>query len=241
MIVALPARAKLNLDLRVIGRRPDGYHDIETTMQTIELHDLLVIAAAHVTAMTSSGFEVSESDNSVLKAHAALERATGQALPVEFHLHKRIPPGSGMGGASSDAAAALIGLKAIYKLDVDLDPIAAEVGSDVPFFLGGGAARVEGRGERVRPVRTTPGWFAIAWPGMELSTRAVYDAWDEVDGADLRTAAEHVAPTLKEFAHRLGDGWRMTGSGSAFFKRTSTEAQAQDAIENLDCWTAVTR
>ena len=242
MIVALPARAKLNLDLRVIARRPDGFHDIKTTMQTIELHDLLSLEPVlGDTALHVSGMKVPENDNTVLKAHAALERAVGRELPVSFHLEKRIPPGAGLGGASSDAAAALTGLKSMFRLDVDLAPIAEEVGSDVPFFLHGGAAVVEGRGERVTPAVTTPRWFAIAWPGIELSTRAVYQAWDDVEGDDLRTAAEHVEPRLKAFASRLGPGWRMTGSGSAFFKATATEEAAGQAVHGLECWTAVSR
>ena len=243
MILALPARAKLNLDLKVIGRRRDGFHDIKTTMQTIELHDLLLIETADATALTVSGMALpATGDNSVLKAHAALQGAAKRPLPARFHLHKRIPAGSGMGGASSDAATTLIGLKSLFALDVDLGPIAEEVGSDVPFFLaGGGAACVEGRGERVTPIPLTDTWFAIAWPGIELSTQAVYEAWDGVKGDDLQAAAEHAEPRLKDFAEKLGPGWRMTGSGSAFFKPTNTREQAEDAIGNFDCWTALTR
>jgi 4-diphosphocytidyl-2-C-methyl-D-erythritol kinase len=242
LLVALPARAKLNLDLKVVGRRPDGYHDIKTTMQTIELHDLLSIGTViGETGLELAGVAVPERDNTVLKAQAALERAVDKKLAASFHLEKRIPPGSGMGGASSDAAAALIGLKALFRLDVDLAAVAEEVGSDVPFFLRGGRAVVEGRGEKVTPVPSTQQWFAIAWPGIELSTKDVYQAWDQVKGDDLRRAAEHVEPRLKEFARTLGDGWRMTGSGSAFFKPTSTETEAKKAIESLECWTTVTR
>ena len=243
MIVALPARAKLNLDLRVIGRRRDGFHDIKTTMQTIELHDLLLIEAADATALTVSGMALpATGDNSVLKAHAALQRAVKRPLPARFHLHKRIPAGSGMGGASSDAATTLIGLKSLFALDVDLGPVAEEAGSDVPFFLAGrGAACVEGRGERVTPVPATDAWFAIAWPGIELSTQAVYETWDEVKGDDLRKAAERVEARLGTFAANLGDGWRMTGSGSAFFKLMGSREEADRAVAGLDCWTVVTR
>jgi 4-diphosphocytidyl-2-C-methyl-D-erythritol kinase len=241
LTIALPARAKLNLDLEVIKRRNDGYHDLRTTMQTIELHDLLLVALASETTFTVSGMKVDHNDNSVLKAQHAIERAVNRKLPAGFHLHKRIPPGSGMGGASSDAAAALRALKALYGLDVDLEPVAAEVGSDVPFFLNGGAAIVEGRGERVALIPIRPAWFAIAWPGIELSTRAVYQAWDEVKGEDLRRAAEHVEPRLQEFARKLGAGWRITGSGSAFFRETGSEDEARAAIKGLDCWTAVSQ
>ncbi len=86
--------------------------------------------------------------------------------------------------------------------------------------------------------------FAIAWPGIELSTADVYLAWDEVKGDgpnQLRRAAEHVEPRLKQFAVSLGPGWQMTGSGSAFYTRVDTEEEGRQAIGKLDCWTAVTR
>ena len=182
MTLALPARAKLNLDLEVVGRDKDGFHQIRTTFQAIDLHDLLVVSAADETTIATSGLSVIAKDNSVLAAHAALERAARKQLPAAFHLHKRIPPGSGMGGASSDAAATLRALKMMHALDLDLAPIAKELGSDVPFFLAGGRARGEGRGERLTPLPMEAAWFAIAWPGIELSTADVYRAWDEVKG-----------------------------------------------------------
>ncbi|HEY3084100.1 MAG TPA: hypothetical protein VGK28_01465 [Candidatus Dormibacteraeota bacterium] len=176
-----------------------------------------------------------------MKAHQTLERAAGTKLPASFRLHKRIPPGSGLGGASSDAAAALRALKALFWLDIDLLEVAPEVGSDVPFFLVGGRALVEGRGERVTPQPTREEWFAIAWPGIELSTQNVYDEWDRVGGIGLREAAERAEPKLKVFAQRLGAGWQMTGSGSAFFKAANTYGEAKLALDGLDCWTTVSR
>lgn len=245
MTLVVPACAKLNLDLAVIARTDDGFHQLRTHMQAVELHDLLELSSADHTTMTSTGHEVPHDDNSVLKAHAATQRAVGRELPTRFHLDKRIPPGSGMGGASSDAAATLRGLKAIHNLkDIDLAKIASSIGADVPFFINGGAALAEGRGDRLTPVPTQPGWFAIAWPGIELSTAAVYRAWDEVKGEganELRRAAAHVDPRVNDFAVRLGDEWQMTGSGSAFFKRCADESAAKKATKELDCWTAVTR
>jgi 4-diphosphocytidyl-2-C-methyl-D-erythritol kinase len=243
LILALPARAKLNLDIEVVGRREDGFHDLRTTFQEIELHDLIEFAPATDTNLTSEGFNVDPQNNSILQAQHALERAAGRPLPARIHLHKRIPPGSGMGGASSDAATTLKALKAMYAPDLDrldLQPIAADVGSDVPFFLLGGRARGEGRGERLEPLwATDQHYYAIAWPGIELSTAEVYRAWDETKG-DLQRAAEQVEPRLKAFAQSLGHGWRMTGSGSAFFKQTATRREAEEAVAGLDCWTAVT-
>jgi len=244
LTVALPARAKLNLDLEVVGRDKDGFHQIRTMFQAIDLHDLLVVSEADETTIAISGLSLATKDNSVLAAHAALERAARKPLPAAFHLHKRIPPGSGMGGASSDAAAALRALKAMYALDLDLAPIAKELGSDVPFFLVGGRAQGEGHGDRLTPLPMEAAWFAIAWPGIELSTGDVYRAWDEVKGDrpnQLRRAAEHVAPSLKQFAASLGPGWQMTGSGSAFHKHVNTEEEGRQAIGKLECWTAISR
>jgi len=227
----------------VVGRHDDGFHELRTTFQAIDLHDLLVIEPASETLLTTSGLRVSENDNSVLAALRMAERAAGRSLPAKIHLLKRVPPGSGMGGASSDAATTLKGLKNIYALEIDLAPIAQELGSDVPFFLTGGRARAEGRGERLTPLGPEPAWFAIAWPGIELSTADVYRAWDDVKGEGpnhLQRAAEHVEPRLRDFARRLGPGWQMTGSGSAFFKQTNAEEEGRQAIASLDCWTAVT-
>jgi 4-diphosphocytidyl-2-C-methyl-D-erythritol kinase len=273
LTIALPARAKLNLDLSVLGRRDDGYHDVRTTLQAIDLHDLITLSPAgraqgesksDTTSLTTSGLKVgSTQNNSVLKALAALETATNQHLPTQIHLHKRIPPGAGMGGASSDAAAALRGLAALHHVTADLPAIAQQLGSDVPFFLAGGTAIAEQRGDHLTPIPTRPSWFAIAWPEVELLTKDVYRAWDMLQGSQgsspppsggglgwgssqirnhLTKAAMHVEPRLEAFATSLGRDWQMTGSGSAFFRfctdqRAATECTA--ALKSLKCWTAV--
>jgi 4-diphosphocytidyl-2-C-methyl-D-erythritol kinase len=243
--LVVPARAKLNLDLAVLARTDDGYHDVRTHIQAVALHDLLELKPAERTTMTTSGaHRIDSEDNSVRKAHKALQDATGSELATAFHLDKRIPPGSGMGGASSDAAAALRGLAAIHNISADLTKIAAGIGADVPFFLNGGAALAEGRGERLTTLAAEPGWFGIAWPDIELSTAAVYNAWDQAKPGDgpnqLCAAAAYVDPRIRDFAGRLGEGWQMTGSGSAFFIRCTDERSARQAIAKLDCWTAAT-
>jgi 4-diphosphocytidyl-2-C-methyl-D-erythritol kinase len=254
LTIALPARAKLNLDLAVIRRRDDGYHDVRTTLQAIDLHDLITLTPtpARTTTLTVSGLGVTKStDNSVLKAHAALEELTHQKLPTAIHLHKRIPPGSGMAGASSDAAATLRGLAALHHITTDLTSIARNLGADVPFFLTGGAAVAEHRGDHLTPIPAPPRWFAIAWPGYELLTPDVYRAWDEMPGDmpnhpnhpnQLTTAAMRIEPRLKEFANALNNEskhWQMTGSGSAFFRPAADEEDARSATKDLKTWTAV--
>lgn len=237
MPLALPAHAKLNLTLEVLGGAPDGYHELRSRMQAVSLHDLLIARKAARTVLVG-GFP----DDLVLRAASALEAAAGRALPAEFQLVKRIPAGAGMGGGSSDAAAALRALARLYDLDLDLSPVAASVGADVPFFLAGGCQLAEGRGERLCPAPAARGWFALAWPGFGVATAAAFRAWDEIGGDGenhLARAAFRVEPRLADFARSLGPGWRMTGSGAGFFRPCATRAEAEAARAELDCWTAV--
>ena len=245
--IALPARAKLNLDLEVVRRLPNAMHELRTRVQAIALHDLLNAEPAEETSLMTSGFDLPAGvANTVLSAHREVEIAAERELPTSYHLHKRIPPGSGLGGASSDAAAAMRALTFLYRVEVDLKPVAARVGADVSFFLRGGAALIQGVGERVTPIETESSWFAIAWPGIELSTAAVYEAWNELDPAEatgpnqLRAAAGRLDERVDRFAEHLGEGWLMTGSGSAFFLSCPDREGAEDAVRKLDCWTAVT-
>ncbi len=237
--LVLAAHAKLNLDLHVLGLRPDGYHEISTRLQMISLHDLLAIRLAPTTTLIGGC-----DDDLVLRAQRALEDATGRSLPVHFQLFKRIPVGAGLGGGSADAAATLRGLTRLYHLDADLHQVAESVGADVPFCLQGGAARASGRGEQLDRARRARAVYALAWPGFGISSRAVYAKWDEVggDGANhLSRAALALEPRLGEFAACLGEGWRMTGSGTSFFKSCESLEQATASLEGLSCWTATVR
>ncbi len=238
MILALPAHAKINLSLSVLGVRPDGHHAVATLIQAISLHDLLLAAPAEATSL-AGGFD----DDLVLRAASRLEVAAGRPLPTAFRLLKRVPAGAGLGGGSSDAATALRALARLHHVEgVDLAAVAAGVGADVPFFLNGGAALATGRGESLRPAAPERTWYALAWPGFEVDTAAVYRRWDAVggDGGNhLARAALEVEPRLRGFAQALGEGWRMTGSGSAFFRAAASRPEAERAIAGLRGWTAV--
>lgn len=237
--LALPAHAKLNLDLAVVGVRPDGFHEIWTRFQAISLHDLLLIEPAATTTLLGG-----TDHDLVLRAQRALEEASERRLPARFRLVKRIPAGAGLGGGSADAAAALRGLSRLYGLRCDLKPVAASLGADVPFLLVGGAAAATGRGELLTPTPAGRGWYALAWPGFPVSTPAVYQKWDEVGGEgknQLTRAALSVEPKMADFASMLGAGWRMTGSGSTFFKPCSSREDAEQVVRPLECWTAIVR
>jgi 4-diphosphocytidyl-2C-methyl-D-erythritol kinase len=178
----LPAYAKLNLTLDVTGRRPNGYHDIDSVMQTISLHDLMWIERTDCRVFEVVGPAIA-GENLVLKAARELEGHTSRALPFTIRLFKRIPMGGGLGGGSADAAAFLKAANRLYDLKLtaaELIEIAAAVGQDVPFLLSGGTARATGLGSTVAPLPAAPSdWrFLVVCPPLEISTRAVYEAVD---------------------------------------------------------------
>ena len=159
MTLELIAPAKLNLTLEVLGRRSDGYHEIASVMQTIDLADRIRLEAAPTLSLEIEGDAANElpadpADNLAMRAAIALrDAAASLGLGARIVLEKRVPAGTGLGGGSSDAAAVLRGLSRLWRLDLDmtaLERIAAGIGSDVPFFLHGGTAAVGGRGEVVK-------------------------------------------------------------------------------------------
>jgi len=160
------AYAKINLTLEVTGKRPDGYHELVSIMQTISVADELSLSRASDLTLDCDQPELAGEDNLVLRA-ARLLGAGGH-----FELRKRIPVAAGLGGGSSDAALALRLLDTVHHLHLTPEQLldaAAKLGSDVPFFLHGGTALIEGRGERVRPLADLPQhWLVLVNPGKPL-------------------------------------------------------------------------
>ena len=203
MALILPAYAKLNLTLDVTGRRPNGYHDIDSVMQTISLHDLVLVERTDCRVFEVVGPAI-EGENLVLKAARELEGRVGRALPFTIRLFKRIPMAAGLGGGSADAAAFLKAANLLYALKLssgDLVEIATAVGQDVPFLLEGGTARATGLGSTVSRLPPVPSsWrFLVVSPPIEISTRAVYEAVDAGAPSARRTPqliAALQAPTL---------------------------------------------
>jgi 4-diphosphocytidyl-2-C-methyl-D-erythritol kinase len=199
----LPAYAKLNLTLDVTGRRPNGYHDIDSVMQTISLHDLVWIERTDCRVFDVVGPAI-EGENLVLKAARELEGHVSRQLPFTIRLFKRIPMGAGLAGGSSDAAVFLKAANLLYDLRLkpaELVEIATAVGQDVPFLLSGGTARASGLGSTVSPLPAVPSnWrFLVVSPPVEIPTRAVYEAVDGSAPSAHRTpvlVAALEAPTL---------------------------------------------
>jgi 4-diphosphocytidyl-2-C-methyl-D-erythritol kinase len=177
------AFAKINRELRVGCRRPDGFHEIRSRFCTIDFSDRIAVDEAEGFELVASGIPVpgAVDSNLVAKAAKALARRLGIAPEVRVRLEKRIPPGTGLGGGSSDAAATLLLLSRLWRSALSQDElvdIAASIGSDVPFFLFGGEADVEGRGERVTPRGDPPALeLTLLIPPFSVSTAEVYTAY----------------------------------------------------------------
>lgn len=178
LLLALPAPAKLNLFLHVTGRRPDGYHELQTAYVLTELTDWLDFERRNDGAIVRDGNLIGrvEDDLAVRAAHA-LRQASGTSLGATISVTKRIPAGSGLGGGSSDAATTLIALNRLWDLNLprtELSAIGLQLGADVPFFLHGHHAFAEGIGERLTTIELPATWFAIVWPQVHVSTREIF-------------------------------------------------------------------
>jgi 4-diphosphocytidyl-2-C-methyl-D-erythritol kinase len=232
-MVHLRAPAKLNLYLRVLGRRPDGYHEIETLFERIDLADELTfepqprglaltctdLSAVPGTAQAGPALSCGE-DNLVLKAARRLQEETGSARGARIHLTKRIPVAAGLGGGSSDAASALLGLNQLWQLELDRDRlirIGAEIGSDVPFFLLDTPWAIgRGRGERCEPLTDLPPLLhVLVVPGVQLSTREVYEGFSPLTDP---------APSITMVVHALRNGPALAGLAKGLWNDLEPEA-----------------
>ncbi|HUP48077.1 MAG TPA: 4-(cytidine 5'-diphospho)-2-C-methyl-D-erythritol kinase [Thermoanaerobaculia bacterium] len=251
------AHAKINWALRILGRRPDGFHDLETLFQTISLHDTLTIRESDRFVLTCDDPAIpTDESNLILRA----ARALGSA-PVAIELRKRIPAGGGLGGGSSDAAATLVALSEMFGLEKPLHDIALSLGSDVPFFLVGGTAYATGRGEELislSPAAPIP--LLLLFPEERVSTPEAFrmirrysqpvgvEAFDEAVHDDLLARHELLVndfeppvfallPHLGELKRRLydaGAAWAgMSGSGSTIVAAFRSAAARDAAAESF--------
>ncbi|HEX7214506.1 MAG TPA: 4-(cytidine 5'-diphospho)-2-C-methyl-D-erythritol kinase [Methylomirabilota bacterium] len=177
--LVLRASAKVNLALEVLGKRADGYHEIATVLQAVDLFDRIVVETADTLSLHTDDPDLPTDDgNLVMRAARLLQKAAGIELGARIRLQKRIPVAAGLGGGSSDAAATLWGLSRLWKLrwpTARLQELAVELGMDVPFFLGAGRAVARGRGERLAPLPGGGGYaLVLVNPRVPLSTREIY-------------------------------------------------------------------
>jgi 4-diphosphocytidyl-2-C-methyl-D-erythritol kinase len=189
MSFTLPSFAKLNLDLRVIGKRDDGYHDIFTVFQTVSLYDEITFEESDLVELTCSDPGIpTDERNLIVKAANILRERFALMAGAKMHLRKRIPAPGGLGGGSSNAAVALIGLKRLWQLDINFEEmldIAVMIGSDVPFFLYGGTAMGFGRGIEIEPIADiSEEYLLIVTPNVHVSTA---DAFKGLNAPSLTT------------------------------------------------------
>lgn len=280
--VKICAPAKVNLFLELLGRRPDGFHDVETIMTTVSVHDSLSFTATErsrieFSANWSAGWQAKNQDsvplgdvphdnrNLVVRALNLLQREAGFAGGAQVRLTKRIPVGAGLGGGSADAAAALVAGNLGWNLDLSkqrLLELAAELGSDVPFFLGAPTALCTGRGEQIRELPRLPSCeVVIVYPPAALRTAEVYRqsripaTAHRFDAAfingQIRHAAElgtkmfnrlqipaaEISPWIsrleKEFCKVPFVAHQMSGSGSSYFGICASQDDARRAHHQL--------
>ena len=263
MSPAWPAPAKLNLFLHVTGRRPDGYHRLQTIFQLLDFGDELFIEPAGdglIRRPEGPAGVAPESDLAVRAAHL-LQQASGVRAGAEIRVHKRIPVGGGLGGGSSDAATVLVALNRLWGLDWPPERLAAlglQLGADVPVFVLGRSAWAEGVGEQLAPVDLQPAWYAVVCPGCAVSTAEVFRDPEltrdtpetTINGFLLgggrndcepvvRRRYPAVAAALDWVAVRSGgSGARLTGTGGCVFARFDGAAEARAALQGLPAgWT----
>jgi len=216
--VTRSAYAKVNLSLDVGPRGPDGFHPVWSVLQTISLADTLEVelTAIHDVVLTADGFPVPcGPDNIAYRAAVAMRRGWGASTGVRLHLTKRTPMEAGLGGGSSDAAAAVLALAQLLDLDhqtSEIETLAASLGSDVPFFLRGGTAMVQGnRGDRVEPLPEAPDmWLVLVKPAVGVSTGRAYAALDAVPGRLRGRSTGAVADAVRRGS--LADLVRASGN-----------------------------
>ena len=183
--VTVLAPAKLNLALDVVGLLPNGYHNLDMTMQAISLYERVILRRSSGLSLSLPGSPVAANDsNTAIKAAVAFFRYTGLLAGVEITIEKNVPVRAGMAGGSADAAAVLVGLNALYgaKLSMsELCALGAKIGADVPFALMGGTCRVQGVGDVIKALPPVPDcWFTVVMPDYGVSTPEAFAAYDRV-------------------------------------------------------------
>jgi 4-diphosphocytidyl-2-C-methyl-D-erythritol kinase len=257
------APAKLNLMLHVVGRRADGYHELQTVFQLIDLCDHIEIAVRDdgVISRPKGPPSVAEADDLTVRAARALQQATGTRLGAEITIKKRIPMGGGLGGGSSDAATTLVALNQMWRTSHTLAQIAAlgaTLGADIPIFVAGRSAWAEGVGDRLTPVSLgDDSWYLVIFPGVAVPTAAVFQAAEltrnsppttmrgflETGGRnDCEAVVRARFPAVGEALDWLG-GFapaRLTGTGSCVFAKFARVQDAERVAARVpDTWRAM--
>lgn len=245
----VPAPAKINLFLHIVGRRPDGYHLLQTAFRMLDWGDEITLRRRDdgLILRTTDVPGVPAEADLVVRAARALQAASGSAFGAEIGVLKRIPMGGGLGGGSSDSASVLLALNRLWGCGLSrraLQEIGLKLGADVPFFVFGETAFAEGVGEALSPLVVPPAWYVMVAPPVSVPTAEIFSAKELTRDTEIlimQGFAAHktrndmqavvcvkypeVAESL-EWLSRYGDA-RMSGSGACLFAPFSTEGQAR--------------
>jgi 4-diphosphocytidyl-2-C-methyl-D-erythritol kinase len=244
-----PAPAKLNLFLHVVGRRADGYHELQTLFQLIDLADTVGITLRSDGRIERPGasYAVLPDQDLALRAARALQAATGCPAGADLRIRKRIPLGGGLGGGSSDAATALLALNHLWGCGLSLTELSAlglPLGADVPVFIQGSSAWAEGIGERLSPVALPEAWYVIIHPGVAVSTAGVFQSAELTRNSPLITiraffdsgGRNDCEPVVRSQVPEVADAldWlgqyapaRLTGTGACVFAACASAIDAE--------------
>lgn len=257
-----PAPAKLNLFLRIVGRRADGYHALQTVFRLLDWGDTLSIRLrddGRIVRHGASAPGVDEADDLAVRAAKLLQSTANVGKGADIHVEKRIPTGGGLGGGSSDAATVLRVLDRLWGCDLGEDALAGlglRLGADVPVFVRGQNAWAEGLGERLTPLALPPAWYLLVAPGIHAATAELFQAAELTRNAPAATMSDFVSdpflqgqalgnafePVLRRrepaveavFAALRSIGTaRLTGSGSVCFVEFADRESAERAFARL--------
>jgi 4-diphosphocytidyl-2-C-methyl-D-erythritol kinase len=252
MSLVLPCPAKLNLFLLITGRRPDGYHALQTLFQLLDYGDdlRLEINTSGNLHLTPDFPGIPVHNNLVYRAAKLLQTTSGCGAGADMHLIKRLPMGGGIGGGSSDAATALVGLNHLWQTGLNEDELAElgrGLGADVPVFVRGRTAWAEGIGELLTPVELPAKWYVVLAPECAVSTAEIFSSegltrnsngitvrafLEEGGKNDCQKVVENLFPQVKDAVDWLGrfGPAQMTGTGACVFAAFPTEAEAREVF-----------
>jgi 4-diphosphocytidyl-2-C-methyl-D-erythritol kinase len=260
-----PAPAKLNLFLHVTGRRPDGYHELQTVFQLIDLCDTVAIRVGDDGRIErpSGPVGVDPDSDLTVRAAKALQAATGCRMGASIRITKRIPMGGGLGGGSSDAATVLLALNHLWHCGLSVDELARlglPLGADVPVFVRGSSAWAEGVGERLEPVELPERWYVVIHPGVAVPTKDVFQSPELTRNTPVITiraffgpgglagSRNDCEPVVRALYPEVADAlsWlekfapaRLTGTGSCIFAAFGSAIEAERvAARAPDRWRA---
>ncbi len=252
-----PAPAKLNLFLHITGRRPDGYHQLQTVFRLLDWGDRIHLRIRDDGRVRREGISVAgvaEADDLAIRAARLLKNSANIAQGVDIGIQKIVPAGGGFGGGSSDAATVLVALNRLWRAGLDVDALAAlglQLGADVPVFVRGHNAWAEGVGELLTPIALPPAWFVLVHPGVHVPTPALFASPDLTRDAPVAKIADFASGSLLGNAFEpvlrrrepaveavlaalssIGRA-RLTGSGSGCFVEFATRAAAEQGLAQL--------